>query len=269
MLQNFLDDDTFTDLESAHGIVGVDYYDTTHFPLTWVVTPGRELTVKLEHRVVDDARAREMVDQLLAVFDAIAQSPDVAVGAVELVGPPRRTELEHRWSSTARPVEPVTIAELLARRADRNPDDTAVVFGAQRLTYREFDDRVSQLARYLRRHGAAPETFVALALPRSIDMVVALFAVLRAGAAYLPLELDLPIDRLRTIVDDARPVLLLTTSGHAELADFTRGLGATVIAMDDPETTAALAATAADPLTAGRARRLRHRRRNACSTPPT
>ncbi|WP_029115226.1 non-ribosomal peptide synthase/polyketide synthase [Mycobacterium sp. URHB0044] len=249
VLQNFLDDDTFTDLESAHGIVAVDYHDTTHFPLTWVVTPGRELTVKLEHRVVDDARAREMVDQLLAVFDAIAQSPDVAIGSIELVGPPRRSELERRWSSTARPVEPVTVAELLARQADRNPDDTAVVFGAQRLTYREFDDRVSQLARYLRLHGAAPETFVALALPRSIDMVVALFAVLRAGAAYLPLELDLPIDRLRTIVDDARPVLLLTTSEHTQLADFTRGHGATIVAVDDPETAAALAATPADPLT--------------------
>jgi non-ribosomal peptide synthetase component F len=198
VLQNFLDDDTFTDLETAHGIVGVDYHDTTHFPLTWVLTPGRELTVKLEHRVVDDERAREMVEQLLAVFEAIASSPDVAVGAMDLVGPRRRTELERRWSTTERPFEPVTIAELLGKRAELNSDDVAVVFGAQQLTYRQFDERVSQLARYLRARGAAPETFVALALPRSIDMVVALFAVLRAGAAYLPLELDLPIERLRT-----------------------------------------------------------------------
>ncbi|KAA0084465.1 non-ribosomal peptide synthetase [Mycolicibacterium sp. P9-64] len=250
VLQNFLDDDTFTDLETAHGIVGVDYHDTTHFPLTWVLTPGRELTVKLEHRVVDDQRAREMVDQLLAVFDAIAASPDVAIGATDLVSPRRRTELERRWSATERPFEPVTIAELLARRAELNPDDVALVFGAQQLSYRQFDDRVSQLARYLRAHGAAPESFVALALPRSIDMVVALFAVLRAGAAYLPLELDLPIDRLRTIVDDARPVLLLTTSERTELADCARGHGATVITTDDPGTLAELAATSTDPLTA-------------------
>ncbi|MBB5160708.1 amino acid adenylation domain-containing protein/non-ribosomal peptide synthase protein (TIGR01720 family) [Mycobacterium sp. AZCC_0083] len=250
VLQNFLDDDTFTDLETAHGIVGVDYHDTTHFPLTWVLTPGRDLTVKLEHRAVDDQRAREMVDQLLAVFEAIAASPDIAVGATDLVSQRRRTELERRWSSTERPFEPVTIAELLSRQAELNPDDVAVVFGAQQLSYRQFDDRVSQLARYLRAHGAAPETFVALALPRSIDMVVALFAVLRAGAAYLPLELDLPIDRLRTIVDDARPVLLLTTSERTELADCARGHGATAIAVDDPGTVSTLAATPADPLTA-------------------
>jgi amino acid adenylation domain-containing protein/non-ribosomal peptide synthase protein (TIGR01720 family) len=250
VLQNFLDDDTFTDLETAHGIVGVDYHDTTHFPLTWVLTPGKELTVKLEHRVVDDQRAREMVDQLLAVFEAIASSPAAAVGATDLVSPQRRIELERRWSSTERSFEPVTVAELLATRAELSPDDVALVFGAQQLSYRQFDDRVSQLARYLRAHGAAPETFVALALPRSIDMVVALFAVLRAGAAYLPLELDLPIDRLRTIVDDARPVLLLTTSERTELAACARGHGATVIAVDDPGTVATLAATPSDPLTA-------------------
>ena len=250
VLQNFLDDDTFTDLESAHGIVGVDYYDTTHFPLTWVLTPGREMTVKLEHRVIDGDRAGEMVEQLLTVLAAVAEDPGVAVGSVDLLGQQRRAGLERRWSSTERPVEAVTVAELLARRADVVPDDIALVFGAEQVTYREFDDRVSQLARYLRERGAAPESFVALALPRSIDMVVALFAVLRAGAAYLPLELDLPIDRLRTIIDDARPVLLVTTTASADLADCARGHGARVIAVDDADTVSALAGTPSKPLTA-------------------
>jgi amino acid adenylation domain-containing protein/non-ribosomal peptide synthase protein (TIGR01720 family) len=250
VLQNFLGDDTFTDLESAHGIVGVDYHDTTHFPFTWVLTPGRELTVKLEYRVVDDQRAREMVDQLITVLEAIASAPGTALGAVDLLGSRRRTELEQRWSSTARPVEPVTIAELLGRQAVAHPDDIAVVFGPTELTYREFDGRVSQFARYLRAHGAAPETFVALALPRSIDMVVALFAVLRAGAAYLPLELDLPIDRLRTIVEDAHPVLLVTTSENSALIDCAAGHGAAVLTIDDSGTAAALASTSNAPLTA-------------------
>ncbi|MDV3123367.1 non-ribosomal peptide synthase/polyketide synthase [Mycobacterium sp. 21AC1] len=250
VLQNFLDDDTFTDLEARHGIVGVSYHDTTHFPLTWVLTPGAELTIKLEHRVIGDARAAEMVGQLQTVLTTIAGQPDVAVGAVDLVDRTRRTELERRWSSTTRPVEPVTIAELLARRAELIPEDIALVFGSESVTYREFDERVSGMARYLCRHGAAPETFVALALPRSIDMVVALFAVLRAGAAYLPLELDLPIERLRTIVDDARPVLLVTTGDHTELIDCARRHGSRVITADDPETVAALAETPRQPLSA-------------------
>ncbi|MBS1695714.1 MAG: non-ribosomal peptide synthase/polyketide synthase [Actinobacteria bacterium] len=250
VLQNFLDDDTFADLETAHGIVGVGYHDTTHFPLTWVLTPGRELTVKLEHRMIGDERARAMVAQLIRILEVLAHRPDMSVGGVDLVGPQRNEALERRWSATARPVEPVTIAELLARRARTNPDDTAVVFGSQRLTFGEFDDRVTQLARFLRAQGAAPESFVALALPRSTDMVVALFAVLRAGAAYLPLELDLPNERLRGIVDDARPVVLLTTSAQHELADCARGQGTTVLFVDHSDTAAALAATPPDPLTA-------------------
>ncbi|TGD89793.1 non-ribosomal peptide synthetase [Mycolicibacterium sp. CH28] len=246
VLQNFLDDDTFTDLESAHGIVGVDYYDSTHFPLTWVLTPGRELTVKLEYRVIDDERAREMVSQLVAALQSIATNPERALGSADLVGTERRSTLQRRWAQTQRPVEDITIAELLARQADRDPAAAALVFGDQRLSFRELDDRVNQLARYLRSRGAGPETFVALALPRSIEMVVALFAVLRTGAGYLPLELDLPIERLRTILNDARPVLLLAGDTRAELSDHARSRGTAVITVTDP----GIAATAAQRLTA-------------------
>src|SRR5690606_4910056 len=109
VLQNFLDDDTFADLESAHGIVGVDYHDTTHFPLTWVLTPGRELTVKLEYRFIGDDRASTMVAQLQRALDTLAGSPDTAVGAVGVVAPERAAALQRRWSATTRPVPPVTI----------------------------------------------------------------------------------------------------------------------------------------------------------------
>ncbi|WP_236950150.1 non-ribosomal peptide synthetase [Mycobacterium sp. MS1601] len=251
VLQNFLDDDTFADLEADYGIVGVDYHDTTHFPLTWVLTPGRALSVKLEYRVIGDARAREMVDQLLAVLAAVARDPHSAAGALPLVETQRRKELEARWSSTARPVEAVTIAELLARQAQRRPDDTALVFGDHQLSYGDFDARVTRFARLLQARGATAESFVALALPRSVDMVVALFAVLRAGAAYLPLELDLPSERLRAIVDDARPTLLVTSSAGTELACRAAGSGIDVIALDDPATAEQLRASSDAPFAEG------------------
>ncbi|MFC7660837.1 AMP-binding protein [Pseudonocardia benzenivorans] len=98
--------------------------------------------------------------------------------------------------------------------------------GDTTLTYRELDAAVSSTARLLVGHGAGPERVVALALPRSTDMVVALFAVLRAGAAYLPLELDHPDERLRGLVADAAPVLLLTTSA---VAPRTAGWGVPVV----------------------------------------
>nr|WP_282204724.1 AMP-binding protein [Kitasatospora fiedleri] len=92
-----------------------------------------------------------------------------------------------------------------------------MVFGSESWSYAELDARVDRLARLLAARGAGPETVVALGLPRSLDMVAALFAVLRAGAAYLPLELDYPADRLAFMVEDTAPVVLVTDSATAAL----------------------------------------------------
>ncbi|WP_219467228.1 non-ribosomal peptide synthetase [Nonomuraea rhizosphaerae] len=209
VLQNFLGDDTFTDLEREHGIVGVSAVDATHYPLTWVATPGARLTVRLEHRA--DVVAREQAQALLArlerVLLRVADDPAATVADVPLLLPGEGASMD----GAARPMGEETIAELLAAQAARTPDRAALTFGARTLTYAELDARVNQIARSLLAAGAGPERIVALAVPRSIDMVAALFAVLRAGAAYLPLELDNPGDRLLAMLADADPVLLVTT----------------------------------------------------------
>ncbi len=135
-----------------------------------------------------------------------------------------------------------TIADLLAAQARRTPGETALVFGDTTLTYAELDARINRLARLLLARGAAPETVVALALPRSIEMVVALFAVLRTGAAYLPLDLDHPVDRLRLMIDDTAPVCLLSTS------TVDPALSAAAVRLDDPAVLAELHAAADGPI---------------------
>ncbi|RSM40072.1 non-ribosomal peptide synthetase, partial [Actinoplanes sp. ATCC 53533] len=206
VLQNFLADDTFADLETAQGIVDVEYTDTTHYPLTWVLTPGANLRIKLEYRpdVITSATAQSMVNELVAVLRTLADGLDVAAGAV-----PFTAAQEPAGREADIPDE--TIAEMLAAQAERTPAAVALVFGDQRLTYAELDARIDAVARGLVARGAGPEQIVALALPRGVDMVVALFAVLRAGAAYLPLDLDLPAERRQQMIDDARPLLVLTS----------------------------------------------------------
>ncbi|MEU7905178.1 amino acid adenylation domain-containing protein [Actinoplanes sp. NPDC049118] len=206
VLQNFLADSTFEDLEAAQGIVDVEYTDTTHYPLTWVLTPGANLRIKLEYRpdVITAAEARSMVDSLVAVLRALADGLDVPAGSLALGAD---DVLDGRVAE----IPDETIAEMLAAQAARTPAAVALVFGDERLTYAELDARIDAVARGLVARGAGPERIVALALPRGIDMVVALFAVLRAGAAYLPLDLDLPEDRRQTMIEDARPLLVLTS----------------------------------------------------------
>ncbi|MEV4516217.1 non-ribosomal peptide synthase/polyketide synthase [Dactylosporangium sp. NPDC049525] len=215
VLQNFLADDTFADLEREQGITGVDYTDTTHYPLTWVLTPGANLRLKLEYRpdVFTEAQATAMTDRLVRLLTTLAGGLDVPAGALDLLSAAEAGALRAAWRATEHPIGGATVADLLAERAAACPADTALVAGGESLTYAELDARVNRTARLLLAHGAGPERIVALALPRGVDMVVALFAVLRAGAAYLPLELDHPVDRLAGMLEDARPVLLVALPG--------------------------------------------------------
>ncbi|MBC3990788.1 amino acid adenylation domain-containing protein [Streptomyces sp. AC563] len=108
-----------------------------------------------------------------------------------------------------------TLPALLAAQATRTPERQALVAGDERLSYAEVDAAASRLAHLLAARGAGPERTVAVALPRSADLVVTLLAVLKTGAAYLPLDLDHPAERLGYLLTDAAPALLVTRSDAA------------------------------------------------------
>ncbi|MGW5698960.1 AMP-binding protein, partial [Streptomyces asiaticus] len=105
-----------------------------------------------------------------------------------------------------------SVVELFEERVARTPDAVAVVAGGVSLTYGELNARAGRLARLLVDRGVRAEGFVAVALPRSVDLVVALLAVWKAGAAYLPLDTEYPADRLAYMLQDAAPTLILTTT---------------------------------------------------------
>ncbi len=204
VLQNFADVDSFEQFMREHGIVSVTSVDATHYPLTLIVTPATQIRVALDYRadVVPPAQAVELLARFVTVLERL--DPRAKVGTLDSLTSAPEVEAH----DVPIPVE--TVAELLAAQAIRTPHDTALVFGDERVTFAELDERVNRLARRLMARGAGPERVVALALPRSIEMVVALFAVLRTGAAYLPLELDHPAQRRQMMLDDVSPVCVLT-----------------------------------------------------------
>ncbi|RZL82506.1 MAG: amino acid adenylation domain-containing protein [Rhodococcus sp. (in: high G+C Gram-positive bacteria)] len=147
--------------------------------------------------------------------DTAAADPSVVIGDIDLVEPAEHALLRE-WST--RPVDPAgdtTLGALFAARAARTPGATAVVSGGERLSYGELDARSNRLARQLLSRGVGPESTVAVALPRSAEMVVALVAVVKAGAAYLPIDADHPGERSALVLDDARPVCVLATGDTA------------------------------------------------------
>lgn len=236
VLQNFLDMDAFAEMNARHGITAVRADDSTHYPFTWVVTPGDRLTVKLEYRDHDTEAARKLLDDYLDVLGHLTRSAGL-LGA--LPGPGPEPEAYPRTD-----VGTDTVVDRFDRAADRDPQRIALVAHGRTMTFGRLRDRSRELAGVLAARGIGPERTVALAIPRSLDSIVALFAVLRVGAAYVPLELDHPDERIAAIVADARPDVILTVSAVSprltgELIELDRPLPRAdpyvTFAPDDPD----------------------------------
>ncbi|WP_327666577.1 MULTISPECIES: non-ribosomal peptide synthetase [unclassified Streptomyces] len=185
--------------------------DATHYPLTLAVLPGRHLALRLSYRpdLYDEPGARRLLARVAAVLEAFVADPALRVREVGILLPGERERLLGGPAGTAVPSS-ATLPELFADQAARIPDATAVVHEGTRLTYAELDARANRLAHLLAARGAGPERLVALALPRSPELVVAVLAVLKTGAAYVPMDPEYPADRLEFMLADADPVLLVT-----------------------------------------------------------
>ncbi|MFE6855701.1 AMP-binding protein, partial [Streptomyces sp. NPDC057674] len=244
-------------LRERHGITGVSNVDGTHFPLTLIVTPGARLKVTLAARpdLFDADAAGTILARFTTVLDRLGETlagPAAASArtvGVDLLLPAESAALRTARESGREPVPDETVADMLTAQVARTPDAVALVFGDRALTYAALDAQVNRLARLLLARGAGPEKVVALALPRSIEMVAALFAVLRTGAAYLPLDLDHPADRLRLMAEDTGPLCLLSTTAVAPTLRREDGPVAPEVLLDDEAVLAELAALSGDGIT--------------------
>ena len=153
------------------------------------------------------------------------------------------------WTDTDRQVEAATFTALFERQVVATPDAVAVICEDVALTYSELDERAQRLACLLESRGAGPERCVALALPRDAELIVAVVAVLKSGAAFLPLDPEYPAARLEFMLADAGPDVVLSTAALA--GDLPAQAAQRLIVLDDPLTATAIA----DACTAPPARR--------------
>ncbi|MGY5124147.1 amino acid adenylation domain-containing protein [Streptomyces nigrescens] len=182
--------------------------------------------------------ARALAERLVRMLTAAAAAPDRAVSEADLLAPGERHRLLVEWNGAADEAAPASLPQLFEAQVARTPDAVAVVYEGASLTYGELNARANRLARLLVAHGAGPERFVALALPRTADLVVALLAVVKSGAAYVPVDPSYPADRTSYMLADAGPELLLSTAEAA--AGLPESRPRTLL-LDDPGVIRALA----------------------------
>ncbi|MFJ9852283.1 non-ribosomal peptide synthase/polyketide synthase [Streptomyces sp. NPDC101150] len=186
----------------------------------------------------DDLAAHQQ--RLLALLDTVADcDPDEAVGRIALLTAEERRELATVGTGPAAEVPAASLPELFREHVRATPDLVALVCGDASLTYAELEARANRLAHAMISRGVGPERLVAVALPRSAELVVAVLAVLKTGAAYVPVDPEYPVARITYMLDDAQPALLVTDSRTRHRLSGTGSAGWLVI--DDPESAALVA----------------------------
>ncbi|GIF04582.1 hypothetical protein Asi03nite_21200 [Actinoplanes siamensis] len=215
---------------AGFAIDGIRPFAGSHYPLTLNSSdPYLRLSLDYQTNIFDRNAAEVIAGRLVRVLEQVLEDPDTAVSAVDVLSERERDWLLREINDTAQPVAPDTLPGAFEAQVRRDPDRVALIGDRERLTYGEFNRRANQLAHWLIERGAGPEQLVAVRIPRSVDLLVAIYAVVKAGAAYLPLDTELPEDRVRQVLDSAKPLLVLdgttpdvsgrpTTDPHRTLA---------------------------------------------------
>ncbi|GAA1673517.1 amino acid adenylation domain-containing protein [Streptomyces yatensis] len=240
LFENYrVDSGTVESSLSGARVTGGSGRDATHYPLSLAMAPGPTMLLKVGYRpdVFDRATVASLVDRLTRFFEAVVEDPGQLVGRVDALDPAVRRQVLVDWNDTAREVPATTLPAMFQEQVARTPDHLAVVHGDTRLGYAELNERANRLAHHLISLGAGPEKLVALSLPRNDRTLVAVLAVLKSGAGYLPIDPKYPADRIAYIVQDAAPALVLTESGVDAALPAT---GHRVVVLDDPEVERAL-----------------------------
>ncbi|MDG9720866.1 non-ribosomal peptide synthetase [Streptomyces sp. DH24] len=196
----------------------------------------------------DRSTVELLISRLVRMLDAATARPGSRLSELDALDAEERRRILTDWNGTERAVRTDTLPELFADQAARTPDATALVAGAEELTYAELDARVNRLARQLVAHGAGAEDRVLLVMPKSVDLVVAELAVVAAGAVFVPVDPGYPRERVAFMAEDCAPALLLTCAAVADMAQEVLP-GTPRLVVDDPATAAEIAARPAARLT--------------------
>ncbi|WP_096439511.1 non-ribosomal peptide synthetase [Mycobacterium shigaense] len=207
-----------------------------HYPLTMAALPGQELGLRVEFdtEVFDDAAIEALMERLRRVLAAMTADPERHLSSIDLLDDREHARLDgwgNREVVGQSEADAPSIPSVFAVQVARMPDAAALTFQGRSMTYRELDEASNRLAHVLSVRGAGPGERVALLLPRSAQAIVAIMAVLKTGAAYLPMDPAHPVSRTRFMLGDAAPVAAVTT---AELRERFDGYDVAIVDVNDP-----------------------------------
>jgi len=207
--------------------------ERTSFPIAVIasLTQRMLLTFSYDATRFDDDVIERIIGHYRTLLENMPNSVTLPLRALPLLMADETNKITAQWNDTATNWETTDLVpQLIERQAARTPDLTALRYRDDKVSYAEFEKRTNQLARYLSNRGAARGTLVGVCMERSIEMALALAAVIKTGAAYVPLDPEYPSERLRFMIRDAAAPLLLT---QKDLLDRLPDNNADIITLDD------------------------------------
>lgn len=201
--------------ETPFDIQDLTILDRTNYPLTIAINPGEEIRIRVVYdpSTYEAATVETIAAQLEHFLGQLVDGIGGAIGQLTSLPPAERRRTLETWNQTHRayPLEK-TLMDLFEEQVERTPDAKALVFEGRELTYRELDRASNRLASRLKSMGAGPDTLIGISMRRSVELVVGLYGILKADAAYVPIDPDYPDERVRFVLDDSGITLLLTQS---------------------------------------------------------
>jgi non-ribosomal peptide synthetase component F len=212
VFENYPIEEQSSEDKSSLKMRGVKGVEKAEYPLSIIVGPGRQLYLNLAYQTeyFDENLIKRLGEHIrhilreMLVFKASIQE-------IPVLTAPEKEQLLVEWNDTkADYPENETIVQLFEEQVEKTPDNIAVVYEDQELSYKELNERANQLGHYLRSLGVGADTLVAIAVERSLEMIVGLLGILKAGGAYVPLDPSYPSERLEYMLQDTGAAVLIT-----------------------------------------------------------
>lgn len=214
VFENYPVDETMKQQESALKITNVQAHERTNYPLTLVTAPGKQmmLTAAYETGKFHSKTIHRLFGHMQTLLLALVHNPQQNPTAIALLGMEEKELVLNKWNKTEGPYEfNSTIHAQFEANVLLNPNNTALYFKGKTLSYNQLNKKANQLAHLLIQKGYKAETPIAICMERSMEMVIASLAVLKAGLAYVPIDSSYPKERINYIIEDSKAALVIAS----------------------------------------------------------
>ncbi|WP_419672500.1 non-ribosomal peptide synthetase, partial [Brevibacillus laterosporus] len=195
---------------------GENKWKHSKFDITLIATEERDqIMIGVEYctKLYRQETIERLTTNFLQIIKAIVDNPEVKLATIEILTNAEKNQLLQEFNNTERNYQQdTTIHQLFEEQVRKTPDQVALIWNKKELTYQELNERANQLARTLRNKGIVPNQLVAIMVDRSVEMIIGIMGILKAGAAYVPIDPAYPTERIEYVLEDSGAVLLLTQS---------------------------------------------------------